>query len=99
MSIHGKWRAYLRRLGQTVPPSVFVGKAGITPPLQVQLEDAIQAHELVKCRVLPNAPAAPREIAEALAQDSRAELVGVVGRNFLIYRRSDKNPRIELPER
>ena len=98
MLLTGKQRAYLRGLGQAMEPVVFIGKAGITAKLRAELEDAIQARELVKCRVLPNAPGAPREIAVNLAADSQAELAGVVGRNFLLWRRSVEKPGIELPD-
>ena len=98
MLLTGKQRAYLRGLGQAMEPVVFIGKAGITAKLRAELEDAIQARELVKCRVLPNAPITPKEAAADLALDSRAELAGVVGRNFLVWRRSAEKPGIELPE-
>lgn len=97
MSLTGKQRAYLRRLGQEAEPVVFIGKAGITPALRVQVEDAIQARELVKCRVLPGAPCASREAAVILAEDSGAEIAGLVGGNFLLWRRSLEKPRIQLP--
>ena len=50
MPLNGKQRAYLRRLGQEQEPIVMIGKAGLTATLRVQLEDALQARELVKCR-------------------------------------------------
>jgi RNA-binding protein len=97
MPLQSKQRAYLRSLAQEEAPVVFIGKAGITPAIRVQLEDAIQARELVKCRVLPNAPADPKEIAANLAEDSGAEQVSLVGRNFVLWRRSKEKPRIDLP--
>lgn len=97
MALNSKQRAYLRRLGQDEAPILMVGKAGVTPSLRVQLEDALQARELVKGRVLPNAPSEPGEIAAYLASDSKSDLVGLAGRNFLLFRRSEKKPRIELP--
>ena len=97
MGLNGKQRAHLRGLGQVLDPILFVGKAGVTPALRVQTEDALEARELVKGRVQASAPGEPEEIAEGLASDSGAELIGVVGRNFLLYRRSKTKPIIELP--
>jgi len=88
----------LRGVGQTEEPVVFIGKAGITPAIRVQMEDAIQARELVKCRILPNAPGKPGVLAMELAADSKSELIAVIGRNFLVFRRSKDKPRLELPE-
>ncbi len=97
MGLTARQRAYLRSLGQHEEPVVFIGKAGETSTLRVQLEDALQARELVKCRVLPSAPADPEALAGSLAADSQADLVGVTGRTFLLYRPSKKKSRIELP--
>ena len=38
------------------------------------------------------------DVAQALAEQSKAELVQVIGRNVLLYRRHPKKPVIELPK-
>ena len=41
-------------------------------------------------------PESVREAAERLAAAANAEVVQVIGGKFVLYRRNDKKPRIEL---
>ncbi len=74
-----------------------MGKGGISPNLVTQTVDVLEARELIKGRVLQNCLEAPSDIAAELASAAEAELVQVIGRNFLLYRRSQEKPEIELP--
>jgi RNA-binding protein len=82
-----KERNFLRSLGNELSPIVIIGKGGLTPNIIDQLEEALTARELVKCRVLPHTEYDPYEIAGALSEQTHSEVVQVVGRNMLIYRR------------
>lgn len=93
----GKQRRFLRALGTGIDPIIHIGKAGYVEALINQLDDALEARELVKVRVIQNSPVEPREIGSQLAEATRSELVQVIGKNLLYYRRSDKKPSIELP--
>jgi RNA-binding protein len=73
-----------------------VGKGSLSDTLVKQAEDAIEARELIKVRVLKTCPETPEEIANQVAEALGAELVQSVGHNFLLYRRSCE-PSIELP--
>ncbi|MFY9174974.1 MAG: ribosome assembly RNA-binding protein YhbY [Peptococcia bacterium] len=94
----GKQRRYLRAMGTGIDPIIHIGKAGLVDSLVQQLSDALEARELIKVRVIPNAPVIPKEIAPQLADAVGAELVQIVGRNILFYRPSQKKPTIVLPE-
>ena len=48
-------------------------------------------------RVLKNCLDEPREVAEEIAGSLEADLVQVIGRNFLLYKRSEDKAKIELP--
>ena len=45
-------------------------------------------------RVLETAPGFPREIAHALAEQTNAEVVQVIGTRFVLYRKNPKEPKI-----
>lgn len=92
----GKQRRFLRAIGTGVDPIIQIGKAGIGEFVVTQLNDALEARELVKVRVIPNAPVKPQDIAIDLAEKTKASLVQVIGRNILYYR-PGKKPSIELP--
>ncbi len=92
-----KQRAYLRSLANPLQPIVHVGKGGLSDTLEKQADDALTARELVKGKVLESAPDTTRAAAEALAQVVGAEVVQVIGRVFVLYRRNPENPQIVLP--
>lgn len=91
-----KQRAKLRGLANSMDTILQVGKGGIGDALIKQVDDALNARELIKMRVLETAPAFARETAEELAQKTRSEVVFVIGTRFVLYRRNPKDPKIEL---
>lgn len=92
-----KQRAYLRKLANTMEPIVHAGKGGVSDAMKKQADDALTARELIKGRVLETAPATVRDTAEEIAAAVGADVVQVIGRNFVLYRHSDEHPAIELP--
>lgn len=93
----GKQKRFLRSLGNDLEPILFIGKDEITPNVIKQADDALEARELIKGRVLQNCADHPANIAAGLADKAGADLVQVIGRNFLLYRRSQEKTRLELP--
>ncbi len=99
MELTSKQRAQLRGLANSIDTIVHIGKDGIRDNLFKQADDALEARELIKCKVLENSEYSPREAAEALAKICRAEVVQVIGTKFVLYRPShtkDKKDRIVL---
>lgn len=78
-------------------PLFQIGKAGITEAVMAQVDSALEARELIKLRVLPAGGDSVKEVALEIARQADAHLVQVIGRNFILFRRSKKKPRIELP--
>ena len=93
-----KQRAYLRGLAAKVDTLLLIGKDGITENTAIALSDALKARELVKARVLENSMLTAREAADTLAARCRAEQVQVIGSKFVLYKRNETDPRIELPK-
>ena len=93
----GKQKKFLRSMGNEMEPILMIGKEEITENVIKQAVDALEARELIKCRVLQNCADVPQNIAAQLAEKVNAELVQVIGRNFLLYKKSEDKPRIELP--
>ena len=93
-----KQRAYLRGLANPLAAILQVGKNGLNDNLIKQVEDALEARELIKLSVLETAPEDNRTIAETLASSTNSVLVQVVGNKITLYRAKKKNPKIQLPE-
>ncbi len=92
-----KQRAYLRGLANTMEPILHVGKDGVNENMVKQLDDALEARELIKGTVLQNCPLSAREAVDALCEAANAQPVQSIGNRFVIYRARKDDPRIVLP--
>ena len=97
-TLTGKQKSFLRSMGMTMDPIVNIGKEGITPTVVTAAQEAIKKRELIKVRVLQNCFEEPRDAIETLADRSNANLVQVIARNGLLFRRNFDKPKIELPK-
>ena len=83
MELTSKQRAQLRGLANSIDTILIVGKDGIGDNLVKQANDALEARELIKGRVLENSLMSAREAAVALAPLTRSEVVQVIGTKFV----------------
>ena len=102
MELTSKQRAQLRGLANSLDTILQIGKDGIGENLIKQADDALEARELIKGRVLDNnIDYDARAAAEELAKATRSEVVQVIGTKFVLYRPShkkDKKDKIVLGE-
>lgn len=98
MELTSKQRAQLRGIANTIDTIVHIGKDGINDNLIKQSNDALEAREIIKCKVLENSMLTAREACGQLAKLTRSEEVQVIGTKFVLYRQHyDKSKRkIEL---
>ena len=92
----GKQKRYLRGVGHHLKPVIMVGKGEITKALGRETVEALEAHELIKVKILESCLLDRNEAAIELAAISGAEVAQVLGRTILLYRRAEE-PKIELP--
>lgn len=90
MALTGKQIRTLRALAHHLDPVVFVGKADVTEAVAKQADQALEAHELIKCGVQDGSELTTREAAEALAEVTTSEVVQAIGHRFALYRESHK---------
>ena len=93
MELTSKQRAQLRGLANALDTIVHIGKDGIGDNLVQQANEALEARELIKCRVLENRLLSPREACDELARLTRSEPVQVIGTKFVLYRESHKKDK------
>ena len=86
MELTSKQRAQLRGLANGIDTILIVGKEGIGDNLVKQADDALEARELIKGRVLENSMYTAREAAEELKVAARCEVVQVIGSKFVLFR-------------
>lgn len=94
-----KQRAQLRAMANSLDPVLHIGKGDLGDNLITQANEALEARELIKCRVLETSELSPREAADALSAATRSEVVQVIGTKFVLYRpthKKDKKDKIIL---
>ena len=93
-----KQRAYLRSLANGIPSILQVGKEGVTEALIKNVDEALNAREIVKVSVLETSPVSSKEAIELVMNGIKGcEAVQVIGRKFVVYKRNLKEPKIILP--
>ena len=93
----GKQRAYLRGLANSIDPIFQIGKSGLSENLLKQLDDALEARELIKINVLENSGEDVKSLGNTIADSINAVCVQTVGNKITLYRARKKNPII-LPD-
>jgi len=96
MKLAGKQIRYLRGLGHHLTPIIMLGKGGLTEGIVDKTSEALDTHELIKVKVQDGCELDRKEAADQLAKVTQAQLVQVLGRTFLLYRRSEES-KIKLP--
>lgn len=82
-----KQRAELRAQANTLEPILFIGKEGITPSCITQANETFNTRELFKVKVhLETAPAPVKELAAALSEATKSEVVSVVGGTIVLFK-------------
>ena len=93
-----KQRAYLRGLANNLQPIFQIGKSGLSDNLIKQLDDALEARELIKVSVLETAPNDVKSLGEESANSTNSVCVQTVGSKITLYRAKKKDAKIVLPK-
>ena len=86
----GKQKSFLRTQAHELQPIVQVGKNLVTETVVDTVVKALEARELIKISVLQNCLAEPKEVAEVIAMQADAQIVQVIGRVIILYKKSTK---------
>jgi len=88
-------RRRLRASGHGLAPVVQIGKLGPTDGVIKQVAGALFDHELIKIKLGSECPETRFELAELFAAKPGVNVVQILGRNILLYRRHPKKPKFE----
>lgn len=93
----GKQRSYLKSLANGIETLMQIGKGGVTENVLKQIDDALEARELIKIKLLNNSQLEAKETANEIAESVRAEFVQSIGNKFVLYREA-KEAQIVIPK-
>jgi len=94
--ITSKQRSYLRSLAIKLEPIFHVGKNGIEDAFLKQVAEALEARELIKIAVLDNSEYTSRQASDYICEKLDCDGVQSIGKKVVLYRKSNKNSKIEL---
>jgi RNA-binding protein len=93
----GELRRKLRGFAHALKPVVQIGKEGVTPALIRQVTGALHDHELIKVKLGGETPEDRFEAAERLGAQPGVNVVQILGRVIVLYKRHPEKPRYEGP--
>lgn len=93
----GKQKRFLRSEAHHLQPVFQIGKYGLTEAVIEQIEEALEAKELIKVNILQNCGEDKKDIAAQLSEREGLEVVQVIGNILVLYKESVENKRIDLP--
>ncbi len=94
--LNSRQRAQLRGMANHIQPIFQVGKGGVGEQLIKQVNEALEARELIKLTVLETSPQKARECADKISAETGSDVVQVIGSKFTLYRQSRDNKQIVL---
>ena len=95
--LKGKDKKFLRTQAMGLDAIVQVGKNGVNESVLFSLNEALDARELVKVKVLQNCMEEIEDVAKALEAEADCEVVQVIGRNVVVYRKNPNKKGIVFP--
>lgn len=98
MSLTAPQRRYLKSLAHHLDPTVRIGRAGVSAPQIKETNRALEAHELIKVRIDSDDAGERGRLAESLAAETRADVVGSIGKVAMLFRARTEKPKIKLPK-
>ncbi len=99
MELTSTQRKALRGQAHHLKPHVFVGQGGLTPNVLASIEQALDAHELIKVRFVAM-QAAKGDLVQAISEDRDCACAGTVGHVAIFFRPHpdvDKR-RVKVPQ-
>ena len=94
--LNSRQRAQLRSMANSYQAIFQIGKSGVGEQLIRQVNEVLEARELIKLTVLETSPMKARECADTVAAATESDVVQVIGSKFILYKQSKENKQIVL---
>lgn len=91
-------RKFLRGLGQSLNPVVYIGARGAIRSVVQAVEEQLEIHELIKLRVHESSGMSTEVAALWLRGETGADIIHIIGHNLVLYRPRKEKPTLKLPK-
>ncbi|RTK96405.1 MAG: ribosome assembly RNA-binding protein YhbY [Neisseriaceae bacterium] len=92
-----KQRQYLKGLAHDLQPVVMVGNNGLTPSVVREISVNLEAHELIKVKVLGDDREFRKQLVDEICAQTQASFVQHIGKLIVLYKENEK-AKISLPK-
>ena len=99
-ALKGSQRKYLRGLAHGLNPAAFVGQKGLTDALVTEVNEGLEAAELIKVKFVDYKEKSTKTaLAEEIARRTDSHLAGLIGHVAIYYRehRDPEKRNIKIP--
>lgn len=86
----GKQKRFLRAEAHHLNAIFQIGKDGLHSKQITGIDEALEARELIKVKILETCTTPKEEIAQELAEKTNCEIVQILGRTLILYRTGEK---------
>lgn len=93
MPLTNEQKKQYKSIGHHLNPVLMVAENGLTEGVLAELERALNDHELIKVKFALTERDDRRALIDELCQHARCELVQVIGKMALVYRKAAKQNR------
>jgi len=97
MNLTKTQQKFLRKKVHHLKPVIWIGQNGITESVTVEIETALDHHELIKVKLRVGDKALRNKIIEDICRATHSLNIQSIGNIVSIYRRNDKQAVIDLP--
>ncbi|MBP0049774.1 YhbY family RNA-binding protein [Marinobacterium sp. AK62] len=95
MSLTAEQKKHLRTLGHKLNPIVMVAGNGLSENIQLEVDRALEDHELIKVKFAVGDRTLKRQLIRELCDIVEAQLVQEIGNIALLYRKAQEpNPKL-----
>ena len=99
--MNSKQISYLRGLAHSLNPVVMIGNNGLTESVLKEIDVNLNAHELIKIKVMGDDRALRAKMLTDICSQSNATAVHHIGKQLVIYRPSStvkESAKINIPK-
>ncbi len=86
MSLPSKFKQQLKARAHKLKPVVSVGNNGLSPTVNMEIDRALNDHQLIKMRINAEDRILRKELFAEICKTHHAEMVHMVGKVGVIYR-------------
>jgi len=99
MSLSAVAKKALKAKAHHLDPVILIGHKGITPNLLQEVEIALEHHELIKVKAQQGSKEVCTDFATQIAEATASELISIIGRVLILYRKKKEDEKVEKAEK